>query len=263
MGNGPSKWMTRGGGGLLVVAVGFMAWSRLPSELPMYDHKVVARFPHDETAYSQGLLHHEGALVESTGRYGTSSVRRVAIESGEELLRTDLSPDLFGEGLALLGERLYQLTWTTGAVLVYDSKDFVLVDQLKYEGEGWGLTTDGRHLIRSDGTDLVRFHDPVSFDEVRRIRVHVDEQPVDKINELEWVEGEIWANVWKTDYIARIDPSDGTVLGWIDITGILDYKALPDAESVPNGIAYDPIEKRIFVTGKLWPALFEIEISRR
>jgi glutamine cyclotransferase len=255
--------MTRAGGGLIVVAIALVVWSQQSSGLPMYDFEIVAKFPHDDGAYSQGLLYHDGALLESTGRYGTSSVRRVELETGRELLRSDLPTTLFGEGIALLGERLYQLTWTAGIARVYTPADFVLLDQITYEGEGWGLTTDGRHLIRSDGTDLLRFHDPVSFEEVRRIRVHVGEQPVESLNELEWVDGEIWANIWKADYIARIDPQDGEVLGYIDLTGLFDYAALPDAESVLNGIAYDAAEKRIFVTGKLWPALFEIEISRR
>jgi len=260
---GKGAWLTGAGLVAIVVAIALIVWSQRSQGLTMYDHVVVARFPHDPAAYSQGLLFHEGVLYESTGRYGTSSVRKVAIESGEELLRSDLPATLFGEGLALHDGRLYQLTWTSGVARVYSPDDLVLVEQLEYDGEGWGLTSDGRHLILGDGSNLLRFMDPKTFEEVRRIRVLVDKQPVDSLNELEWVDGEIWANVWKTDYIARIDPEDGKVLGWIDMTELFDYRGLPDSESVLNGIAYDAESKRLFVTGKLWPWLFEIRISRR
>jgi len=262
-GRGRSSRLTVIGILLIVAAIGLILWSLRSTELPMYDFEVVARFPHDPAAYSQGLLFDEGALLESTGRFGTSSVRRVNLESGEELLRSDLPDSLFGEGLTRLGDRLYQLTWQSGIARVYAAKDFALLDQVTYEGEGWGLTTDGQYLIRSDGSNLLRFHDPETFEEVRRVRVHVDDQPVDRLNELEWVDGEIWANVWKFDYIARIDPGTGEVLGWIDMTGLFDYQALPDPESVLNGIAYDPESKRVFVTGKLWPWVFEIDVFER
>lgn len=249
--------------GIALLAIGVVFWTRRATELPMYDFEVVGRVPHDPEAYSQGLIFDEGALVESTGRFETSSVRRVDLTSGEELLRSDLPDTLFGEGLTRLGDRLYQLTWQSGVARIYAAKDFALLDQVTYEGEGWGLTTDGKHLIRSDGTNLLRFHDPETFEEVRRIRVQVDGQPVDRLNELEWVDGEIWANVWKFDYIARIDPASGEVLGWIDLTGLFDYQALPDPESVLNGIAYDPEGKRVFITGKLWPWVFEIDVLKR
>ena len=261
---GSKQLLCDGLAGLLVAAAVFLiVWSQRSGGLPMYDHTVIARFPHDAEAYSQGLLFHGGSLYESTGRYETSSVRKVAVETGEVLMRHDLPSTLFGEGLALHDGRLYQLTWTSGLARVYSLEDLALVEQLNYDGEGWGLTSDGTHLILSDGTDLLRFMDPKTFEEVRRIRVRVDNQPVEYLNELEWVDGEIWANVWKADYIARIDPGDGKLLGWIDLTGLFDYTSLPDAEAVLNGIAHDPESGRVFVTGKLWPWLFEIRISRR
>ena len=261
--NGKGAWLIGVGLALIAVAIVLFVRSRGASGLPMYDHTVVSRFPHDPAAYSQGLLFHDGAIYESTGRYGTSAVRRIAVESGEELLRSDLPTTLFGEGLALHDGRLYQLTWTSGIARVYSVEDLALVDQLNYDGEGWGLTSDGTHLILSDGTDLLRFVDPKTFEEVRRVRVRAEDQPAQYLNELEWVDGEIWANVWKADFIARIDPESGEVVGWIDMRGLFDYTSLPDPEAVLNGIAYDSASKRIFVTGKLWPWLFEIKISRR
>lgn len=260
---GRSAWLTGLGLAVVAVGVGLLVWSQRPQGITMYDHTVVARFPHDANAYCQGLLFHDGVLYESTGRLGTSAVRKVEVASGKELLRNDLPATLFGEGLALHDGRLYQLTWTSGLARVYSADDLSLLDQLDYDGEGWGLTCDGEHLIFSDGSDLLRFLEPRTFEEVRRIRVRADGQPVDRLNELEWVDGEIYANVWKADYIARIDPESGEVRGWIDMTGLFDYASLPDAESVLNGIAYDAKGGRLFVTGKLWPWLFEIRVSRR
>ena len=226
-------------------------------------HRVVATYDHDPRAYCQGLLFADGALYESTGRIGTSSVRRVALATGKVEKRIDLPGSLFGEGLALHGEELFQLTWKAGDVHVFDRKTFKVTRNMHYDGEGWGLTSDGTHLIMSNGSSILSVRDPQTFDEVRRIRVTALGKSVSDLNELEFVEGEIWANVWQLDHIARIDPKTGNVLGWIDLTGIFDHQSISDTDAVLNGIAYDEKTKRIFVTGKLWPKLFEIEVIDR
>ena len=243
---------------LVIVAV--IAWSLVPRSVPVYGYEVVASHPHDPGAYTQGLTWADGALYESTGRYGTSSVRRVDLESGEVRRRFDLPDDMFGEGLAYHEGRLFQLTWYSGLALVYDAETLEFLEQIPYEGEGWGLTTAGRHLIQSDGSDLLRFRDPETFQEVRRVRVHVGERRVLQLNELEWIDGEVWANLWKSDLIARIDPESGRVRAWVDLAGIFDTSRILDEDAVLNGIAHDPETGRLFVTGKLWPQLFEIEL---
>jgi glutamine cyclotransferase len=235
----------------------------VPRDTPIYDTEVVATFPHDRHAYCQGLLWFDGALYESTGRHGQSSVRRVEVETGRVEKIESLPSNLFGEGLALHGDRLYQLTWRAGVARVYERESLALIDELAYEGEGWGLTSDGRHLIQSDGSSTLRFRDPATFETVRQIEVQDGDVPIAKLNELEFIGGEVYANVWQTDRIARIDPRTGKVLGWIQLAGLFDYAEHPDPDAVPNGIAYDPEGKRLFVTGKLWPSLFEIELTRR
>ncbi len=223
-------------------------------------YRVVNTYEHDPYAYCQGLLFADGALYESTGRKGTSSVRRVKLETGEIEQRIDLPPNLFGEGLALHNDELYQLTWTAGRVHVFDRATLKVNRNLKYEGEGWGLTSDGTSLLMSNGSNVISVREPATFEEIRRIEVTTNGKPVGELNELEYIEGELWANVWKYDHIVRIDPATGNVKGWIDLRGIFDRRTLPDPDSVLNGIAYDPQTKRIFVTGKLWPRLFEIEV---
>ena len=237
------------------------SWTSCSSQVPVYDHRVVNTYPHDPGAYSQGLLFHEGRLYESTGRNGTSGIRRVVLETGEVEQKKDLPYTLFGEGLALHEGELFQLTWTSGVANVFDLETFKVLRNHSYLGEGWGLTSTGKHLVMSDGTEILRVLDPETFEEVRRVKVELPRGQ--QLNELEWIDGEIWANVWKQDYLARIDLDTGAVTGWVDMAGIFDTSVLPDPEAVLNGIAYDAATGRIFVTGKLWPTLFEIEVTKR
>ena len=224
--------------------------------------QVVARFPHDSNAFTQGLIFHNGDLYESTGRYGESSVRRVDLETGRVERLQPINSNYFGEGLTLLGDRLYQLTWKSGTGFVYRLEDFRPIESFSYSGEGWGLTQDGEQLILSDGTATLRFLDPASYRVLRTVTVMDGDQPVIDLNELEYIDGEIWANVWYDERIVRIDPIDGRVLGWIDLSEIYPAEQRP-ADAVVNGIAWDAETDRIFVTGKLWPAIFEIEFRER
>jgi glutamine cyclotransferase len=187
-------------------------------------------------------------------------LRRVDLQSGQVQESVTLPDEFFGEGITLFGDRVYQLTWQSGTGFVYDSETFEQLARFFYPHQGWGLTHDGSHLIVSDGSDVLRFWDPETIQEVRQIQVTSVNGPVTQLNELEYVDGEIWANVWHTDMIARISPVDGRVLGWIDLTGLLNPQLLTDSEAVLNGIAYDEAGDRLFVTGKLWPSLFEIEV---
>jgi len=230
-------------------------------EIPIYGFKVVQSFPHDPNAYCQGLLFEGDKLFESTGIEGRSSVRRVALESGEVEKAASLPDGLFGEGLAMHDGELFQLTWHAGTVNVFDPDSLERVRSMRYSGEGWGLTSGGGELIMSDGSAYLTFRDPQTFKRVRRVQVTVLGQPVDQLNELEWVDGEVWANRWKHDYIVRIDPATGAIVGSINLAGLFDYSTIASNDAVLNGIAYDSDRKRVFVTGKLWPKLFEIEIT--
>lgn len=220
--------------------------------------RILASHPHDPDAFTQGLLVADGLLYESTGGYGDSSLRRVAPASGEVLLAQSLSRNHFGEGLARVGARLYQLTWKAGVAFVYNRDSLARVDRLAYEGQGWGLTYDGTHLIMSDGSATLQRRDPADFGLIDEIEVTEDDEPVDDLNELEYIDGEIWANVWYQDRILRIDPRTGDVIAGLDAAPL--RAALPtNADAgVLNGIAYDAAAKRIYATGKNWPQLFEI-----
>lgn len=217
---------------------------------------VLAERPHDPRSFTQGLLFHDGLLYESVGQYRESALLAVDPASGAALRRVDLEPGLFGEGLALVGDRLVQLTWREGRALVYRRADFAKLAELRYSGEGWGLTFDGRRLIQSDGSATLRWRDPVSFAVTGALRVTVDGQPRDNLNELEWAEGAIYANVWMSDEIVRIDPASGRVTAVIDASGLLT-PAERGAADVLNGIAYDPARRVFYLTGKHWPKLFE------
>jgi len=220
--------------------------------------RIVGEYPHDASAFTQGLVIHEGRMYESTGQYGQSSLRRVDIETGEVERKVLLAPEYFGEGIAILGDRLYQLTWKNRAIIVYDVGTFDVLETAPYSGEGWGLTHDGTHLILRDGTASIRFLDPETLDVVKTVTVREGDDAVNRLNELEYVRGEIWANVWYRDRIVRISPLDGRVLGWIDLSGLAE-RSKRGPEDVLNGIAFDAASDRLFVTGKNWPKLYEIE----
>jgi glutamine cyclotransferase len=234
-----------------------------PDSVTAYTYRVVNTYPHDVAAFTQGLDWDEGALYEGTGLTGKSSLRRVALDTGEVVQRHDLAETYFGEGIAVFGGRIVQLTWQSGVGFVYDKTSFEETGQFRYPGEGWGLTYDGNRLIMSDGTATLRFLDPDTFAQTGQIQVRDTAGPVVYLNELEWVEGKILANVWRMDRIARIDPDTGRVTGWIDLTGLLPAADRTSRTDVLNGIAYDEETKRLFVTGKRWPKLFEIELIQK
>lgn len=224
------------------------------------EYEVIRSYPHDPDAFLQGLLWCEGGFYESTGLLGRSTLRRVEFPSGRVLRSIHLSPDLFGEGLALVDKRLVQLTWKSKRGFVYDRDSFVLLREFRYETEGWGLTYDGKQLILSDGSSDLTYIDPNSFEPVRKLPVTINSRHVDNLNELEFIEGEIWANVWQTDLILRINPGTGKVTSFLDLKGILSASMRTGSEDVLNGIAYDARQKRIFVSGKQWPRIFEIRV---
>ena len=241
--------------GLLVA--GFAA----AAQTPEYTYQVVHVYPHDPNAFTQGLEFRAGYLYEGTGLKGRSSLRKVKLETGQVLQEIDLDPQYFGEGITVLNQQIIELTWQTETGFVYDQSSFRRQRTFNYPGEGWGLTNDGQQIYMSDGTAQIRTWDAVTLQEKRRITVRDRGQPVLNLNELEMVRGELYANVWQTDRIARISPSDGRVLGWIDLTGILSAADRAKQQvDVLNGIAYDVLGNRLFITGKLWPRLFEIKL---
>lgn len=226
-------------------------------------YEVVHSWPHDPHAFTQGLVFHDGKLLESTGEQGRSSLRRVELETGQVVQKVDVPEPYFAEGLTLLKGKLYQLTWQHQLGFIYDAWTFDKIGQFNYQGEGWGLTNDGKSLILSDGTHQIRYLDPDNFQLQRTIAVVDNNGPVKEINELEYVHGEIYANIWHEDRIVRIDPQTGRILGWIDLKGLLKPGEVSDPEAVLNGIAYDDASGRLFVTGKLWPKLFEIRVTQK
>jgi len=233
------------------------AGPRQPRE---YTFKVVNVFPHDPAAFIQGLVYHDGFFYEGTGLYGRSSVRKVRLETGEVLQHADLTSEFFGEGIAIVGNKVFQLTWQSHVGFVYNLSDFKLLRQFSYPGEGWGLTSNGNDIFMSDGSTQIRVLNAATLKETRRFTVRDGATPIDQLNELEYVEGEIFANIWQTDRIARISPVNGKVVGWIDLTGLLSPVFRRQSDAVLNGIAYDATHKRLFVTGKLWPSIFEIQL---
>ncbi len=232
----------------------------LQSAIPRYGYRVVNTYPHDRGAFTEGLQYADGALYESIGLNGKSELRRVALESGEVQQHCILPAEYFGEGVTVLGDKLYQLTWQNHVGFVYDKASFTWQRSFTYPTEGWGLTHDGQRLMMSDGTSTIHFLDAATLEETGHIDVYDDHGPVVRLNELEYVHGEIYANVWQTDLIARIDPQSGQVLGWIDLGGLLSVEDRGQQVDVLNGIAYDAAQDRLFVTGKLWPKLFQIEL---
>jgi glutamine cyclotransferase len=230
------------------------------SKTPVSGYTVVRAYPHDPNAFTQGLEYRDGVLYEGTGLAGKSAIRKVDLETGKVLQEERLNPSYFGEGITVTAGKLFELTWQNKTGFVYDAKTFKLIRNFSYFGEGWGLAHDDAGLIMSDGTSTLRFLEMTRFTERRSVKVTDGGAPIANLNELEMIKGEIWANVWQTDYIARISPRDGRVVGWINLKGLSASLALkPDA--VLNGIAYDSASDRVFVTGKLWPKLFEIKLK--
>jgi glutamine cyclotransferase len=241
----------------------FYAFAAAPPPTPVYGYKVVRVYPHDHSAFTQGLEYRGGFMYEGTGLNGRSSLRKVELESGKVLQEIRLDSKYFGEGITLLDQRIIELTWDSHRGFVYDRNTFQLIRSFEYPGEGWGLTNDRRQIYMSDGTARIRTWDPSTLQETRRITVHEGPVPIESLNELECVNGEIYANVWQTNKIARIAPADGHVTGWIDLTGLLTAADRKAGADVLNGIAYDSLGDRLFVTGKLWPKLFEIQLVRK
>ncbi len=239
--------------------------------LPVYGYEIVKTYPHDQKAFTEGLFFYNGFLYESTGEEGRSSLRKVEIETGKVVQKFDLPREDFGEGIAQLNGKIFMLTWRQGLGRVFDINDFSLIKEFSYQGDGWGMTTDGTNLFMTQGTHVIKVLDPETLKTVRTIPVmREDGKPLMQINELEYIKGEIWANVWHSDdpdilgkpnYIARIDPASGKLLGWIDLDGISPDDVQRGQENTLNGIAYDAATDRIFVTGKNWKKLFEIKLT--
>jgi glutamine cyclotransferase len=227
---------------------------------PVYTFRIVNTYPHDRGAFTQGLVFEDGKLYEGTGRRGRSSLRRVELETGQVQQLVELPEQYFGEGIALFGEKIYQLTWHENTGFIYDRESFEQLGVFHYPTEGWGLTHDGQSLIMSDGTSTLHYLDPETLEKTGEVQVHYLGTLVKALNELEYVQGEIFANVWQTNLVVRIDPQSGEVIGVIDLTGLLDPEDRDPPVDVLNGIAYDRENDRLFVTGKLWPKLFEIEL---
>jgi len=225
-----------------------------------YRYRVVKSYPHDRRAYTQGLVYDSGFFYEGTGQPGESSLRKVEIETGKVLSQVNLDGSLFGEGVALLSERIYQLTWTTKVGFVYEKETMKQINRIYYQTQGWGLTTMGDKLVMSDGTNVIWFLDP-DFNVLSSVEVWDNKGMVDNLNELEMIDGELWANIWQTDRIARIDPLSGKVLGYVELNNLLPREARSQETDVLNGIAWDADNRRLFVTGKYWPLVFEITVS--
>jgi glutamine cyclotransferase len=254
------------GGLLLMGTIGFFTGgpgqrTAAPGE-PVYGYTVVRSFPHDPRAFTQGLLFRNGVFYEGTGMNGRSGIRKVKLETGEVLQVKAIGSEYFGEGITDWKNSLIEITWQSEIGFVYDINTFERTRTWSYKGEGWGLTQDGTRIIMSDGTSALRFLDPETLKETGRITVHDAHGPVERLNELEYVKGEIFANVWTTDRIARISPKDGRVTGWIDLAGLLPLAERAGTD-VLNGIAYDAAGDRLFVTGKQWPRVFEIRLVKK
>jgi glutamine cyclotransferase len=243
------------------IALGLLSAFTLAAAPPEYRLLVVHVYPHDKTSFTQGLEYHAGLLYEGTGRTGQSRLLVENLKTARVIREMPLAANYFGEGISLLGRRIYQLTWLNGKGFVYDADTLGRLREFSYPGQGWGLTNDGHVFYMSDGSNQLRVWDAASLKELRRIIVHDGDHTIDLLNELECVRGEIWANVWHSDRIARISPADGRIVGWIDAAGLLQPGEVTDPEAVLNGIAYDSAHHRIFLTGKLWPKIFEVRLK--
>jgi glutamine cyclotransferase len=255
--------------GLFTLLAAFVfSYSNLPESpvpsnsdvIPVYMYNIVNTYPHDRNAFTQGLVFEDGVLYEGTGRFGNSTLRRVELETGVVLQIRELADQFFGEGIAIYEDKIIQLTWQSNIGFVYDKDNFELLQEFNYLTEGWGITHDGERLIMSDGTSTLHFLDPQTFEEIGQLAVFDNDGPITRLNELEYIQGEIYANVWQTDRVARIAPATGQVVGWIELGGLLTTEDHHEPVDVLNGIAYDAKTARLFVTGKLWPKLFEIEL---
>jgi len=254
---------------VLVFAAGLAMSAQAPSKTipppgsktPVSGYTVVKSYPHDPKAFTQGLEYFDGFLYEGTGMKGASALRKVELESGKVVQDEKLHPQYFGEGITIAQGKVFQVTWKDRQGFVYEAKTLKFIRNFTYFGEGWGLTHDAGGLILSDGTSTLRFLELTRFQEKRKLKVIDGGVTIEGLNELEMIRGEIWANVWQTDYIARISPKDGRVVGWINLKGLLGPTAKLPPDAVLNGIAYDAQKNRIFVTGKLWPRIFEITIK--
>ena len=227
-----------------------------------YGYKIIHTYPHDKAAFTQGLFYDDGKLYEGTGEESGSTLREVELETGKVIRQHDLDASLFGEGITLYKNRIYQVTWQNKVGFVYDKSDFKLLNKIYYPTQGWGLTTVNDKIVMSDGSNVLYFNEPEMFTVISKIEVYDNEKKRDSLNELEYINGEIWANIWMNDHIARIDPATGKVLGYIDLSGILPASDRNSDTDVLNGIAYDNKGNRIFVTGKRWPKLFEIKVTQ-
>ncbi len=245
---------------VVLVVAGAGLGGALQGQPLQYTYTVVASYPHDRAAFTQGLDFDGADLYEGTGLRGYSSIRRVDWQNGTVLQQRDLPPSYFGEGIVVVGDRLYQLTWLSRTGFVYDKNTFTPLASFSYPGEGWGLTYDGQSLIMSDGSDVLHFLDPATLQETSQVHVYDDQGPVQRLNELEYVAGDVLANVWQTDRVAIIDPGSGRVKAWIDFSGLLSAEDRSQPVDVLNGIAYLEGEERLFVTGKLWPKMFEVRL---
>jgi len=234
----------------------------LKTKAPIASVDVKNAYPHDAGAFTQGLFFHQGYFYESTGLNGKSTLARKEVKSGKSLQEIRIPQEYFGEGIVLLKNKIYQLTWQNETVLIYDARTFQEVKKIKYHGEGWGVTSDGKYLLMSNGSSIITFHDPESFKVVRKIHVRDADTPIGRLNELEFIKGEIWANIYMEDMIVRISPKNGKVTAWIDLSALRSYLPGNAQVDVINGIAYDAKTDRIFVTGKYWPKVFEIQLSR-
>ena len=246
------------------VLVTALAGHAAQAAIPVYGFIVKNTYPHDPQAFTQGLFFRDGHLYESTGLNGRSTLRKVELKTGKVLQKTDLPAEVFGEGSTAFGEHIFGLTWQSKVGYVFDAKTFAVKGRFQYEGEGWGLASDTKYVYMSDGSASIRVLDPKNMKELRRVQVTAEGKPIDSLNELEIVDGELYANVWGTDVIARIDPASGKVVGWVDLRNLLPpaQRGTGSVDAVLNGIAWDGKGRRLYVTGKFWPKLFEIELVR-
>jgi glutamine cyclotransferase len=257
------RMRTLGTMALVVIVIGATAHVRADAAVPEYSAAIVKTYPHDPSAFTEGLFYKDGFLYESTGLNGQSSIRKVALETGEVVQQHELDPRYFGEGIVNWRDKLIGLTWKSEIGFVFDLSSFNPISEFHYTGEGWALTRDGSHLIMSDGTSDLRILDPETLSEISRIHVTCEGRPIRNINELEWIKGEIYADVWLTNLIVRINPATGEIAGIIDLTDVAELAHAERATDVLNGIAYDAAGDRLFVTGKLWPSLYQITLSPR